>query len=319
MSDSTPPRTASRGERKRRRRALFTRILVPTDLTTGSLHALRYAAWLAREDGAELHLVHAVEEVHDENAPGYSALDGAYDQLAEAAAVRLREEAHDARAGGSVAFQQHVLRGPRAAPLLLDYAERAQIDLIAMGTHGRQGAERFPIGSTAERVVRLARCSVLTVGPGGNLAPGLVKRVLASVDFSEGSAGVVSVAKRLSARWQARLHLLHVLMPYLRPVFLTDHPQAFEFSAARVERQARAELEQLYLRSPGPESSAVQHHVVRGRPATAITAFARTHEMHLLVQGARGFSAAASLPLGGVANEVVRTAPAPVFTVKPTR
>ncbi len=46
--------------------------------------------------------------------------------------------------------------------VILDVAERVDADLIAMGTHGRKGLAHLVLGSMAERVVRLAKCPVIT-------------------------------------------------------------------------------------------------------------------------------------------------------------
>ena len=46
------------------------------------------------------------------------------------------------------------------------YAREHEIDLIAMGTHGRGGGiKRLLMGSVAENVVRSATCPVMTVRP----------------------------------------------------------------------------------------------------------------------------------------------------------
>lgn len=55
------------------------------------------------------------------------------------------------------------LRRGRPAEAILGYAADRDADLIAMGTHGRTGLDRFPLGSTAERVVRHADVPVVTV------------------------------------------------------------------------------------------------------------------------------------------------------------
>lgn len=48
---------------------------------------------------------------------------------------------------------------------ILEYANENQIDLIVMSTHGRSGPARWAFGSVADRVVRHAKCPVLTVTP----------------------------------------------------------------------------------------------------------------------------------------------------------
>ena len=46
---------------------------------------------------------------------------------------------------------------------IVDTAKARQVDLIIMGTHGRTGLLHVLLGSVAEKVVRLAPCSVLVV------------------------------------------------------------------------------------------------------------------------------------------------------------
>ncbi len=57
--------------------------------------------------------------------------------------------------------------GPHEYLSLVERAKRAAIDLLVLGTHGRTGLEHALMGSVAERVVRKARCPVLTVRPPG--------------------------------------------------------------------------------------------------------------------------------------------------------
>lgn len=310
-------RTA-REKTPRRAGPLFRCILVPTDFTPCSLRALRYAARLVRGTGARLHLLHVVGAAA-EGAPlaGCSELDSARDHLRSAAAGALRPDASGAEgAAGHGHVEHHIERAHKAAPVILSYAAALRADLVALGTHGRTGANRFLIGSTAERVVRHAQCSVLTVGPGGGLAPGLVRRLLVPVDFSAPARQAAAEAKRLAAHFGARLALLHVIEPALRPVFCGDHPGVFAFSATRPEAQARQELARFYKQAGGVQGP-VAHHVMRGRPAPVIARFARENAVHLIVQGARGLTRLEDVPLlGGVAERVVRAAPCPVLTVR---
>uniref|UniRef100_UPI0030EB9E98 universal stress protein n=1 Tax=Symmachiella dynata TaxID=2527995 RepID=UPI0030EB9E98 len=51
---------------------------------------------------------------------------------------------------------------------ILQYAKAKDIDLIVLGTHGRTGISHLLIGSVAEKVVRKARCPVLTVPSDGH-------------------------------------------------------------------------------------------------------------------------------------------------------
>jgi nucleotide-binding universal stress UspA family protein len=55
-----------------------------------------------------------------------------------------------------------VLSGHPASEIL-NFIDQEKVDLVVMGTHGLTGLAHFFLGSTAERVVRRAGCSVLTV------------------------------------------------------------------------------------------------------------------------------------------------------------
>ena len=56
-----------------------------------------------------------------------------------------------------------VVTSSTPALAILSYAERAEIDLIIVGTHGRTGLAHFFLGSVAQQIVRTAQCPVLTV------------------------------------------------------------------------------------------------------------------------------------------------------------
>ena len=56
-----------------------------------------------------------------------------------------------------------LLRAGAAADEIVKAAADEHADLLVMGTHGRNGLERFFLGSVADRVIRTAPCPVLTV------------------------------------------------------------------------------------------------------------------------------------------------------------
>lgn len=65
-----------------------------------------------------------------------------------------------------VATQAVTFKG-RAADEILGYAEKNDVDLIVMSTHGRSGLSRFFFGSVAEKVSRHSRVPVLLISPEG--------------------------------------------------------------------------------------------------------------------------------------------------------
>ena len=140
-------------------------VLVATDLTDASTPAVEEAALLAGRFDATLHLLHAVTKPLEKP---WSAFSPACDYLAqvheyEADATR-RLKRLVARFGPARKPVEIAARTGDPADVILQYVRDHDIDLVVCGTHGRRGIDRLIMGSVAERVVRLAPCSVLTVG-----------------------------------------------------------------------------------------------------------------------------------------------------------
>jgi len=288
------------------------RILIPTDFTPCADRALRYGTYLARQFEAEVHVLHVLQGGEGECSPGRPDLKEGYRHMRRVAETTLATLLSATQQQG-LRVQQAVLEGA-PAPVIVDYIARHQIDLTVMGTHGRQGTERFLIGSTAERVVRFARSWVLTVGPHGEQDPERVQRILVPVDFSDQARAALRFAQGLAERVAARLELLHVIEP-LPPVFYSDNPLVLRHQLARLDEEA-GKLLQAFAEETGGPSVPAGRHAVRGRPAHEIAAFAGRQHIDLIVQSSRGRTDEEDLVLGSVAVEVVSRAPCPVLTVK---
>jgi nucleotide-binding universal stress UspA family protein len=117
---------------------------------------------LAAESGAMLYIVH-VDELTDLNA----ALGEAAYHYAQTAECPTRQAIRDrltqvVPTNTAVAYEHRCLTGSPIAELL-KFADRENVDLIVMASHGRTGLSRLLMGSVAEAVVRRANCPVLIV------------------------------------------------------------------------------------------------------------------------------------------------------------
>lgn len=142
---------------------MFRRILVAFDGSPGAWRALRQAIPLAREHNAALYAL-AVEEP----VPHYrAAADEARAEETEVAAYfdRILAGARQVAAGQGVELHTEAVHG-HAAQAIVEYASQIGADLIVIGQHGHSGVLERLLGSTSDRVVDTARCSVLVVrGP----------------------------------------------------------------------------------------------------------------------------------------------------------
>jgi nucleotide-binding universal stress UspA family protein len=135
------------------------RILVPTDFSETSDSAMRYAIALARRFAARVHLL---------NVPDYPGIlaeadypIGIFETMQNAAHGRLRRLLTEQDV--KELQPDYAVRIGQPAEEIVRYAHEHAVDLIVMGTHGREGVMRAVLGSVAETVVRRAPCPVLTV------------------------------------------------------------------------------------------------------------------------------------------------------------
>ena len=142
------------------------RILVATDFSQASDAALARAREIAAPLGASLCLLHVFEG--DSFVTGAMTTDGQMFLPSDMRALtiagtetRLRERLTKTVEAG-LGHETALVTGP-VANAIVEYAHGHAFDLIVMGTHGRSGVAHLLLGSVAERVVRIAKCPVLTV------------------------------------------------------------------------------------------------------------------------------------------------------------
>jgi nucleotide-binding universal stress UspA family protein len=140
------------------------RILVPTDFSKFSQNALTYGVAFAEKFGAELYLLHVVQDlavfIPEAVLPAPLPVPP-IDQFIAAARAALDRVVQGLNLTG-VAPHSEVVEGA-PFPEIVRFAKVKEIDLIVMGTHGHSGLAHVLLGSVAERVVRKAPCPVLTV------------------------------------------------------------------------------------------------------------------------------------------------------------
>jgi nucleotide-binding universal stress UspA family protein len=305
---------------------LFRKILVPTDFSACADQAFTYGLALARRYRAEVHLLHVIGPLEGD----------AYSPLRHSPEAHVRQETpdkiaynllqtvihrHDTEGITIKPVKQH---GSAVASVLLQYAKAESVDLIVMGTHGRHGAQRFIMGSVAERVVRQASCSVLTVREQkATMSPGIkpdklqIQRILVPLDFSEHSEALLRVAHAMAVAYGAQLDLLHVgEMPLFVGIYsgiLTANDLVPEF-----DKHALAKLQHLWEEVGGEEVQA-KLHVEEGHAAAHIVDFAARFGVDLIVIASQGRSGIERFLIGSVAERVVRSATCPVLIFKPRR
>lgn len=141
----------------------FSRILVAIDFSENSECAFDYALTLATQFGAELEIIHVINEPVD--LRGFYVPHISFEQLEkeiEEGAVKMMADFCSTRMGAFTQYKTSIVTGIPCEEITA-VATQTGASLIVLGTHGRTGLDRILFGSTAERVVRSATCPVLTV------------------------------------------------------------------------------------------------------------------------------------------------------------
>ena len=140
-------------------------ILVPTDFSAHSEKALQQAVELADSFGSKIHLVHVTAQDADHMPMFFlddEKLGEVKKHLAEYNAQQMQTKVDKYLKDKTIDFTVHERVG---APYdeILKLSDELKVDLIVISSKGKSSLEGFFFGSTTEKVVRKASCSVFVV------------------------------------------------------------------------------------------------------------------------------------------------------------
>lgn len=140
----------------------YIQVVVAFDFSHSGHAALERAVGIARR--APWHVLHVVCAIHPRlpfPALPTDRIDITYaDRVQEAAAAEVAVELGATRTDDPVHYFVHARLGRKPADEVLAVAEDVGADLIVVGSKGLTGLERAMLGSTSERIVREAGCTV---------------------------------------------------------------------------------------------------------------------------------------------------------------
>jgi nucleotide-binding universal stress UspA family protein len=281
------------------------RILAATDFSTRSNRALRQAGLLAKARGAQLDIVHVV----DDDQPA-QVIEVERREAARVLAEQLRAmaELSDAQCHPFV-----VVGDPFDGILRTAAANKA--DLIVMGQHRRQLLRDILVGTTIERVIRARSFPVLMVN---NEAQQRYERILIAVDMSEPSANAILVAQQARLFSESRPTLLHTFQPLAKGKMLaagTAQTAIDEYVASEYER-ARAELA-AFMAAHDLDHEEWPLRIVEGAAGEVVSRTVKEMRSDLLVMGTRGRSRLRKVMIGSVTEAALRSLNVDILAVPP--
>ncbi len=293
-------------------------IVVGTDLGESGHRAMRLAIATARASNATLWLVHASEMGLEHAWPDLpvgarSAAQALRERLKGRFENSLQELERERKACEDLGLScQTSCEEGRPWETILRTAVSVNADLIAVGDPvGAIGLPERLLGSTAERVVRQAPCSVL-VSCGRLRADYSGARIAVGVDFSPHGVEAVRWARDVASVIDGEVSLLHVVPhPITESRMPTEWPSVLEGLASA----ARSRLEQLILSEGLKPSTTVQ--VLDGPIGKTICNATASINADLVFVGCRGQGRLRGMMLGSASQYCLRYSPVPVLTVRP--
>jgi nucleotide-binding universal stress UspA family protein len=284
--------------------------LVPVDFFPASDAAVLYAAGLAANYDAAVHLLHVITPI----AP--AAYEYAIDtaeitkSMEETSMAELAQLAAKVKAAGVAATLE--VRAGDVYDEIKRSIEFVKPDLIVMGTHGRRGVERWFMGSTTEKLLRHSPVPILTIRGMGDkpMAAPRFRRILATTDFSEGTPDALAHAFSIAQENESELTLLHVI-----------HDVSADMSGKYRDSLVDGVRKQLNEAVPAEAANwcKIVTRVATGVPYRIILRTIEDEKIDLLVMNIHGKGMLDRALLGSTAERVVRAARCPVMLIPPMK
>src|SRR5262245_24739254 len=284
------------------------KILCPVDFFEASDKAVDYAAGLAEIYNAKVYLLHAVVPV----------VPVAYEFPLDTAAIA--GEMHEAashemkKLAARVKTQRVKVESLISAGAVHDVIRRAittiKPDLIAMGTHGRTGMDRWFLGSQAEWLMRHSPVPVLTISAKERLRRPASRKILVPTDFSAGPADALDYALSIAQENDSRITLLHVV-------------NDIAVDISRKYRDSIIHGVDTKLQNMVPQAAwdwcEIRTRVEVGHPYQLIEKTLEQQKPDLLVMNIHGKGMLDRALVGSTAERIVRSAKCPVMLIPPLK
>ncbi|WP_433629401.1 universal stress protein [Halomicrococcus sp. NG-SE-24] len=290
---------------------MYDQILIPTDGSTETEQAANHGLGLARTYDATVHALYVTDTSEYAAVPEADARE----QLrtaAEKAGRRATAEVVETAAEFDLTTERGIRQGTPYEEIF-DYVDERDIDLVAMGTHGRGG--RGPdLGSTTLRVVRNVDVPVLTVRFSEDIHLdleshyGIFDDVLVATDGSDGSMAAAKQGIGIAEMYGATVHALYVVDT--NTYVFEDVPRSI---VGILKESGNAGLDEIV--EMGREVNVeVETSFRRGRPSQELLDYVDENDVDLLTLGAHGRTS--EVHLGSTTERVIRTAEQPTLTVR---
>jgi len=285
-------------------------ILVGVDFSECSRSALIQALRMARWNNAKLQVLHTLEYLRINDAAWVSHIP--HEKLEADAVAEARMAVHQClvKVGAPTEVDVLVDVGSPIDCILRRVRENA-VDLLVLGV---SGDSMIPMGAgtLATKCLRKSPAKVMLVHEGHTET---FARIIAAVDFSEGSRDAIRQALHVARQDNAQVHFVHVFSgSWGRSGLIPDAWEVSEETAAQYRQAIEGRLREFVGDVSGCQARFVV--VEAGSHGHGIAEYARRFRADLVVLGSKGRSNLAYVLLGSTVERLLREIPCSALVVR---
>lgn len=281
------------------------RIMIATDFTAAAEKATDYGKSLSRHFSSEIDIVHVFDPSDVASSDEAESCPSSEERRRICIERLLHVRDGFVRAGLNAQIGSP--ESHRPAVSLLKWAEERRVDLIITGTESKSGLTKLIIGSTAQHLIRGAKCPVLTIGPNsqihGNASP-VFRNIVYATDFFSEAKRSFAYALMFAQDNGAHLYITHAIEAH----------EPLAAGGELLDQSFRTELKSLIPKS-AYESCHPEILVEDGDAAEVILAVCERVQADLLVLGARKASALLTHIQRGLTPRLLQCVSCPILTV----
>jgi len=304
---------------------MYKRLLIPLDGSELAEVALPYSEELAGKLDSKVILINVRAPGEDPDNPEHrlylSKMAATIEQnirKSDDIPPRLKIKVESAIIGSSGLLTH-------AAEEIVDYAEKENISLIVMATHGRTGIKRWALGSTADKVIRAAKCPVLLIRANANVSKNVhLDKILVPLDGSKQSEAVLPYIENLAPKLKPNISLLSIVE---RPYHYSTYAAGPGFEGILRTPYTEEETKPLkvvvekYLESVSEKLMAsgikTSHEVKIGSAGEEIIKTEGKIHPDIVAMSTHGESGFSRWEYGSIADKVMRAGNTPLLLVRP--
>ena len=296
---------------------MYERILVPLDGSEVAEVALPCAEQLAGRLGSEIILMSVSHSAEEQDRRAFvSYLRKTVDAAKERARMYLEKPAREA-----IRIESTILVGDPAEGIV-DYADKGDIGLIVMATHGRSGIRRWALGGVADKVLRATKRPVVLIRAKGARPDvrdkGVLSRALVPLDGSKESETVILYIENLAPRLGTEVTLLQVVAVAYHVYISGDAPAQIPYTSEEMELLKVSAGSYLEKVGSGLKEKGIttKYEVRVGAAGQEIINLADEINADMVAMSTHGRSGVGRWVFGSVAERVVRSGNTPVLLVR---